>query len=264
MSHTVPRKLDIERLIAGELDSERKAELEAHLEECIACKDYYMSLEKERATFLRVYPYSEIAAFSAKKQKKSNLFSKLFDFTSRPVLVPVFASLLFVAVLLPVVMYQRTAFVSDSTNFKGGTILTFACMRNGSTFQGDNNYRINDNDRVQIFYSSDKDGYVSLISLDESATVSFYQPDEGSDYCSVKAARGTGIAFPGSIQFGKVSGDELVVLIKSESMLKTEEIKKWAQEAVMKTPDLTRLAQKIKSIQPAENCVIYTLLLKKG
>jgi len=264
MSHTEPGKLDIEKYAARELDKERAASLESHFKECKTCHDYYLSIVKERETFLRVYPYSSVAEFSTKVKKQQGFFQKLLDITFRPVLVPVYAAVLIAAVILPIVMREQTGFISETTQFKGGNGLTFAYMRDGAATQGDNSYRIKDNDRVQIFYSIERACFVSLLSIDESAQVSFYHPDINGEYCSVKSSGGSNVAFPGSIMFGSVTGDELVIMILSDNPLRTADVKAWVSQSVNDTPDLSRLAQKVRSKSLDKNVTVHTLLLKKG
>ena len=119
-------------------------------------------------------------------------------------------------------------------------------------------------DRVQVFYSSDREQYVSLLSIDETGVVSFYHPDQSSENCSVLTRRGEGIAFEGSILFDIVSGNELVVAVFSESPLKTEDVKRWMAANYASDSDLQSLSKKIEVKSLAKKATIQMLLLKKG
>jgi hypothetical protein len=263
MSHTEPKRLEIERLIARELDNEKIISLESHFKECTVCNEYYLSLCKERDTFLRVYPYSSITTM-AKETEAVTWFKKLLDSLIRPALVPVYATLLIAAVFAPVVIRENTRFSSESINYKGNSKLSFAYQRDGLTKPGSGEYKLTKGDQVQVFYSSDHEQYVSLLSIDETGVVSFYHPDQSSESCSVLTGRGDGIAFEGSILFDNVSGNELVVAVFSESPLKTEEVKLWMAANYKSNSDLQSLSKKIEAKSFAKKTTIQTLLLKKG
>ena len=68
MNHTEPKRLEIERLIAREIENEKAISLESHFKECNVCNEYYLSLCKKRDTFLRVYPYGSIAFGASEKR----------------------------------------------------------------------------------------------------------------------------------------------------------------------------------------------------
>jgi hypothetical protein len=263
MSHKEPKRLEIERLIARELDNEKTISLESHFKECTVCNEYYLSLCKERDTFLRVYPYGSISAV-AKRKENATWFKKLLDTLMRPALAPVYATLLIAVVLSPVVIRESTFFTSDNINYKGNSKLSFAYQRDGLTRPGSGEYKLAKGDRVQIFYSSDHEQYVSLLSIDETGLVSFYHPDQSSENCSVLTRRGEGIAFEGSILFDNVSGDELVVAVFSESPLKTEDVKMWMAANYASNSDLQSLSKRIEGKSFAKKTTIQTLLLKKG
>ena len=263
MNHTEPRKLDIERYLVRELDKEQAATLEKHFEECPVCKEYYLSASKERDTFLRVYPYREVA-LRTKSSARVNPLKRLIENLARPALVPVYATLLIAVAILPFVMRETTGVISDDMRFKGGSELTFAYQRDGEVIQGTNQYRIHSGDKVQIFYNAVNSGFVSLLSIDETGVVSFYHPDAGSEFCTVETSGGNTVAYPGSIQFGTVSGNELVVMVFSEQPLKTADIRAWAGHNAKSISDLAALAKKVDTNALPEKSSVRTLLLKKG
>lgn len=263
MNHTEPKRFEIERLVAREMDNEKAISLESHFKECTICNKYYLSLCKERDTFLRVYPYSSIAAV-AKRTENATWFKKLLDTLMRPALVPVYATLLAAVVLAPMVIHQNARFSSDSVNYKGNSKLSFAYQRDGLSRPGSGEYQLTKGDRVQVFFSSDHEQYVSLLSIDQSGVVSFYHPDQSSDNCSVLTGRGEGIAFEGSIIFDEIHGNELVVAVFSEDPLKTAEVKMWITANFTANSDLQSLLKKIEMKPFAKKTSVQTLLLKKG
>ena len=263
MNHTEPKRLEIERFVAREMDNEKAASLEAHFKECTICNDYYLSLSKERDVFLRVHPFHSIATV-AKRAESVTWFKKLLDIIMRPALVPVYATLLIAVVLAPVIIHQNVLFSSDNVNYKGDSKLSFVYQRDGLSKPGSEEYVITKGDRVQVFYSSDHEQYVSLLSIDETGIVSFYHPDQSSENCSVLIGKGDGIAFDGSIIFDSVSSGELIIAVFSEAPLKTAEVKRWMTANYTANSDLQMLSKKIESKTFAKKTKVQTLLLKKG
>jgi hypothetical protein len=263
MSHTEPKRLEIERLIAREIDTQKASALELHFKECTICNEYYLSLCKKRDTFLRVYPYSSIASV-ARQKESATWFKKLLDTLMRPALVPVYATLLIAVVLAPVVIRENGWVPSESISYKGNSKLSFAYQRDGLSRPGSAEYKLTKGDRVQVFFSSDHEQYVSLLSIDEKGEVSFYHPDQSSENCSVLTGKGDGIAFDGSILFDIVSGNELVVAVFSESPLKTDDVRIWMTKNYALNSDLQSLSKRIETKSLAKKTTIQTLLLKKG
>lgn len=262
MTHTEPQRLLIEKLVVHEIDGEKADSLRAHFDECSVCAAYYQSLCKEQETFLRIYPF-EALNVSSKTAETVSWWKKVTDFIARPVLVPVYATLLLCAFVTPIVF--KSYFGENGTEFqyKGNSALTFAYQRDGSTIPGSNEYRIKSGDKVQIYYSSESNQFVSLLSVDGSGTVSFYHPDLNSEYCSVLTNAGSQIAFPGSIEFDEVESDELVVLIFSDIPLKTDELQKWISEQFSAKKSLKSLSDDLKSKHFSKKTRIQTILLKR-
>jgi hypothetical protein len=263
MNHTEPKRLEIERLVAGEIDKEKAAFLEEHFKECKICNAYYLSLSNERDVFLRAHPFHSIETVS-KPGENDTWFKKLLDIIMRPALVPVYAALLIAVVLAPVVIYQNVWFASDSVNYKGDSRLSFVYQRDGLSKPGSGEYVITKGDRVQVFYSSDHEQYLSLLSVDETGVVSFYHPDQSSKNCSVPTGKGDGIAFEGSIIFDSVSSAELVVAVFSETPLRTTEVKMWMTANYTANSDLQMLSKEIETKSFTKKTKVQTLLLKKG
>jgi hypothetical protein len=263
MSHAEPKKLEIERLVAREMDNEKAASLESHFSDCSVCKEYYLSICKERDTFLRVYPFSSLEKV-VKSEKNATWVKKLLDIVMRPVLVPVYATLLIAVVLSPVLIHQNAFFQSDSINYKGNSKLTFAYQRGGQSRGGSAEYILTKGDRVQVFFNIDHDQYISLLSIDETGNVSFYHPDQSSENCSVLTGKGEGIAFDGSIFFDEVKGNELVIALYSEVPLKTSDVKNWISATFATYSDLQLLSKKIEIRPLIKQTKVQTLLLKRG
>ena len=105
-------------------------------------------------------------------------------------------------------------------------------------------------DQVQILYNSDKEQYVSLLSIDSRGVVSFYHPQQNSPVCSVPVGKGKGLFFPGSIELDAEPGFELVIAIFSESALETTFVQKWIKRCYKDQSDLSKLISDLKKMPP--------------
>jgi hypothetical protein len=263
MNHTSPDKLIIERYTAGELGENKSRELTAHLAECSTCNEYHKSIAKERETFLRVYPFEELLKRRVSTNAQNSILAGLktvLDMLGKPVLYPVYAAFLLFVVITPMMFSLNH---DDTTQFKGVHALSFAYQRGGNTIQGTSAYRLQSGDKVQIFFTSAGYRNASLLSVDKNGTVSFYHPDGSSQYCSVNVTGGTQEAFPGSILFNDIQGDELVVLVLSDVPVTAESAKSWVSEAFGKNPELSSLNRVLGGRMPNVKSSVSTLLLVK-
>ncbi|NLD93016.1 MAG: hypothetical protein GX639_10140 [Fibrobacter sp.] len=262
MIHTSPEKLIIERYVAGELGENKAHELTTHLAECSVCNEYHKSLTRERETFLRVYPYGELLRRKALVTAPFNVFAglkKLLDMLNKPILFPVYASFLFFVIITPMMFSSK----QDTTQFKGAHALSFAYQRSGNTIQGTSAYRLQSGDKVQIFFTSGGYRHASLLSVDKNGAVSFYHPDGSSQYCSVNVTGGTQEPFPGSILFNDVQGDELVVLVLSETPVTVDQAKAWVADSFSKNSQISSLGRNLGGRIPGIRSSVNTLLLVK-
>ncbi len=264
MIHTEPQRLEIERFIACEIDKQRVDYLELHFKECSVCHEYYLTICKQRDSFLRDHPFRSIAAAQVRLTVEP-WWKALINSITRPVLVPVYATFLLCAVFLPFALHENFFTKENTVQYKGAIpLLSFAYQRDGNSMPGTDEYAIKKGDRVQIYYNSDKKQYVSLLSIDAFGIISFYQPDHDSPNCSVETAAGSGIAFPGSIEFDEVKSDELAIAVFSENPILTSDITKWVSQNFSVNRNLQKLAAIIEREPFAKNATIQTILLKKG
>lgn len=264
MIHTEPQRLEIERFIACEIDKQRADSLELHFKECSVCHEYYMIICKQRDSFLRVHPFRSIAAAQVRLTVEP-WWKSLINSITRPVLVPVYVTFLLCAVFLPLALHEKIITKDNNVQYKGAIQhLSFAYQRDGNSMPGTDDYTIKKGDRVQIYYNSDKKQYISLLSIDASGVISFYQPDFDSPNCSVETAEGSAIAFPASIEFDEVKSDELAIAVFSENPILTSDIKKWVAENFSVNRNLQKLANIIEREPFTKNTAIQTILLKKG
>jgi len=263
MIHTSPDKLIIERYAAGELGDAKARELTVHLAECPACNAYHNSITRERETFLRVYPFEELLKKRASAKAQYSILEGIktvLNMLNKPVLYPVLAVLLLFVVITPMMFSSDR---DDTTQFKGVHALSFAYQRGGNTIQGTSAYRLQSGDKVQIFFTSAGYRNASLLSVDKNGAVSFYHPDASSQYCSVNVTGGTQEAFPGSILFNDIQGDELVVLVLSDVPVTVDQTKAWVTDAFGKNSQLSSLIRSLGGRIPNVKSSVSTLLLMK-
>jgi hypothetical protein len=254
------RKLAIERYSAGELTGAAATGLEEHLRSCPTCGGYLAGLRKQREEFLRAHPFAEFAA-SAFPVKAAEPWHKkipsLFTAPSlRPVLVPA------LVVLVAVAIIPLIPGAGDDIRYKGPETLSYIYKRDGAVHNGAPEDLFRPGDRVQIFYSSGSDRYLSLFSIDGRGAVSFYQPESGGAVCSIRSGIGQKLAYPASIELDSTKGAELVVAVFSDKEFDTSRIKKWAAGFKAKG-DLTALEKAVRSTPPAKKSSVVTLMLKK-
>lgn len=263
MKHDEPRRLDIELFFAGELDASQADELQKHLDSCPVCFNYLQELRREKNEFLSDHPFESF--YSAAKPADNVLpwYKQLFSDLLRPSLLPVYGMLLIAAIVVPVITRQRQE-LSDDIRFKGKPPLTFIYKRDGVVHEGTLSEVFRENDQIQILYSSDREQYIALLSIDSKGAVSFYQPDENSVLCSIKSGTGSNLSYPESIVLDNTKGGELVIALFSREPLTTEGVKTWISDLFSKTSSLEMLEKKIRNEKTFAGTTIATLLLAKG
>lgn len=263
MNHSEPKRLEIERYVAKELNEEKCRSLEIHFKECMVCNSYMQSLIQKRKTFLNVYPFESMCS-ERPKNAGSSWITKITEVITRPVLVPVFASLLIALIIIPVAYNKGYFSSSDAIGYKGNAAISFVYQRNGITMPGTVSGIYKDGDILQILYSSDQDQYVSLLSIDASGNVSFYHPDQTASDCSIKAEKGNGIAYPGSIILDNAKGHELIIALFSSEPLRQSDVSDWISKSYHKDRNLPTLINKIKNVPLKNVSSVQTILLSKG
>ena len=188
MDETEVRRLDIERLVAGELRGSAKSLLEEHLTTCAACSAYLSQLRAEQDEFLHEHPFSSLRWVKEERGRES-WFGRLMGAVAipalRPVLIPLCLFIFAGVLLLPFIgrVQRETPRPGLDVRYKGTSTLTYIYKRNGAVREAAPGDTFFAGDAIQIFYASKADQYVSLFSIDNRGAVSFYQPDEHSLLC---------------------------------------------------------------------------------
>lgn len=263
MKHSEPLKFDIERYFAGELDGKESSALEQHFQECAVCNTYLQTLRRERNEFLSDHPFTAFKKENLKTVTTAPWYNRLLDTLAKPALIPVYGLLLVFTVLVPVFVNRQSEHMHYGTGFKGASPLSFIYKRDGVVYDGDISGTYHENDQIQIRYSSSKDQFVSLLSIDSKGVVSFYHPEESSVFCSVKSGTGLELTFPGSIYFDDSKGNELIVVLFSEEPLRTEEVSRWISQLYIKYQGISELERAVVKEKFRTISRVSTLLLKK-
>lgn len=257
-------RLVIERYHGKELPPEQTAAVKEHLENCSLCSEYCNRLKNEQKIFLSEHPFRSFSRIHAPLVELP-WYRKILAATTKPALMPIYATLLVVAVVFPVVNYQHQNKMSE-IRFKGKQPISFLYERNGKVYSGVPSEIYHANDKIQVLYHLEKNRYVSLLSIDTRGTVSFYDPASGNnpDRCSVYSEAGANIKFPGSIILDNSSGHELVLTLFSDSALSRTAVEQWIKKLYSTTPDPIEINNYLKHHFPGIEAEVITLLLQKG
>lgn len=256
----IHNRLEIQKHAVRELDENRAANLERHFKECADCRAFYESLLQENSEFLEEHPFSSI--YVPEKERGKSWFEGLVD-SFKPVLIPVSVALLAIAVIMPFTgMFYKNK-PTDIT-YKGGESLLFIYKRDGAVSPGSSDILFKANDQLQIIYNSDKEQYISLMSVDSKGTVSFYHPDQSSPYCSVHSGKGSSLYFPGSIVLDSTKGVELIIAVFSSEPLKTISVERTITYQFGRSKDIQVLKSSIDQGKILNNNKTATLLINKG
>jgi len=265
-----PRRLDIERLFAGEMDEINSGELKEHLAGCAVCGSYHESLRREREQFLKMHPFTaagKIRNIYFKPEPLSGKIRRFIESATRPALIPAYGFILILAIITPVLLSRMTAGRqdADTVTYKGGRILSFICDRDGQVHEGDPSALYYAGDKIQILYNSDKDRFLTLFSVDNGGSVSFYQPDPKDRNCSIASGKGASLTYPSSIRLDSALGAELIIALFTPGPVAADEIRAWIEPFVnAPAADIKTILVKIRKHPFSPETIMASLILRKG
>jgi hypothetical protein len=261
MGDACVRRLDIERYSAGELTGAAAAGLEEHLRSCPSCAACLAQVQKERGEFLRAHPFAEFAASAFPVRASAPWYRRIPSFLTSPALRPVLVPAVVVLVAVAVIPFFPRS--GDDIRYKGGESLSYIYKREEVVHAAAPDDLFRAGDRVQVFYASAADRYLTLFSIDGGGAVSFYQPDAKAAVCSIRSGAGSKIAYPCGIELDSTAGPELVVAVFSDKPFDTNRIKKWVGGLKVKKDDLNALEKAAESNPPVKKSSVATLMLNK-
>jgi hypothetical protein len=254
-------RLQLERYVCGELETKHADEIKKHLEDCNDCSKIVTKLEIERAAFLQKHPF---ATFTRAHAPLVQLpwYRRISKTVTRPSLFPVYGVLIVTIAIAPYI-YKSHNSADQIVRFKGKNTISYIYKRNGVTRQGTASEKFSAGDRLQILYSSSKQHYMSLLSVDTHGTISFYHPDNKSSTCCIPIATGSEQTYPASIELDETPGAELIIALFSDAPLSTQTVSSWVKKKIASDHDLARLPAVLSASSQEMNAEISTLLLKK-
>lgn len=254
-------RLLLEQYAYEELNKTEREQIGEHLEQCDECAAIVNELHKERSEFIEKHPFT---AFTRAHAPVVGLpwYRNVLTYIGKPALVPIYSLLLIASIALPLVLREYHSSKIDY-NFKGKNPVSFEYRRDGKLRKGSSATAYRAGDRIQIQFSTEKNQYVSLLSIDSKGSVSFYHPDVSSSYCTVEAPAGEKQLFPGSIILDDTKGHELIIVLFSESALQKADVNNWAASLYTSYRSPVKINTILKTSSEGMAASVTTVLLTK-
>ena len=162
-------RLALDRYLAGELEAARAAQLESHAEQCTRCR---LLLDEQRRAAAAFSP--QLPAAVAERVRDRARGRAL----PRPARQPWAAAAAGMAVLwLAIVSRQPAAEVGERE--KGGMRVTFYVLHDGKVRPGIDGERLHPGDAIEFAYTSERDAYLAIVSIDGERKASAYYDSSG-------------------------------------------------------------------------------------
>lgn len=202
--HAHVSDLTWDRLLAGELAGEAKAEALAAADACATCEARYAELRREQAAFARPFAASE-SSQSVGSLRPSRWW------LAAPALVVAAAAIV-------LVMWPRSpAEPGAGERLKGGEgpeLLVEAGPREFLKAVATGDF-VTPGDFVQAGYTATRDGFGAVLGRDGTGASSVYVPSSGDAMVALPA--GTRRSFPESTELDRVLGKEIIVVVWCET-----------------------------------------------
>lgn len=245
----------LRRLLAAETTPREARSLHAHLKRCMACSSRYHDLALQASAFLDEHPFDSIeAAMHASGRSRSVLPAAHNESRTRPAAIkapkesfwgwlsellashrlPALATAAAVAGLALLLIWPRGmepspeelapgssagSAISRGTRLKTAYGLSFHLQSGGRVEPGRPGAVCHPGDRIQLRYSSPRQGHLLVISLDSGGAVTPFYDDRGR---SLDIEPGVARLLEGSIILDDAIGPERVIGCFSEDRIETE------------------------------------------
>jgi hypothetical protein len=157
--------LRLDRLIAGELSPAEAQSVEQHAIGCSLCGPKLEQMQGQHAAFSKVLP----AAIVQRVREREGLMRRSWQLPS--------ALAAAAAVLVWIAWPGLTP--PSGVRSKGGTRLKFYVLHDGAVRPGFDGERVQPGDRLQFAYSSERDAYLAIVSIDASRKATAYYARDG-------------------------------------------------------------------------------------
>jgi hypothetical protein len=210
MTDIHPRELILEKFSNGEISG---TAIEAHIAGCPRCAAFVQQVQKNHRDFLARHPFAEFARenLPAPGQSERTWWQTLMQ----PAFAPVFAVIVASLVALPVFIHFKSSDRPAPIAYKGGDGVSFLLKRNGVVTPGNQADTFACGDEIQVVYATGHSGFITLVSIDNRGTVSFYAPDTMSGLASIATQAGNSQFYPASIVLDSSRDAEVVVALFS-------------------------------------------------
>jgi hypothetical protein len=163
-----PSRLRFDRLLAGELEAAQAQQLEQHARCCPRCRPLLDQLRRGHAAFPTALP-DNIAQRVREHEHAGR---------DRPWLAWSTPALAAAALLLALAAWPARP-QPDSVRTKGGPRLSFYILHDGAVRPGTDGERVQPGDRLEFAYSSERDAFLAIVSIDAARKASAYYEQDG-------------------------------------------------------------------------------------
>ena len=201
---THPSRFELDRLVAGELESSRVAELKNHCVECEDCNRYLSSLEQDRDALMgRLNPGEFAARIEERFDKSRPWWSRISTF--RPALVPSLVTAATVALLAISLALWFSNPEPPAVRWMGATATATVYVQHETDVSILQGQRVDAGDKVmfEVTLPPPKKGFVALIASEKGGIVTPVLPSLADD--AAYEMTGT-FRLPGAIS--SIAGDQ--------------------------------------------------------
>jgi anti-sigma factor RsiW len=206
-----PSRLRFVRLLAGELEPAQAQELQRHVEHCARCSALLAELRNGRDAFSPVLPDLLVQRVRATSKLRRD-----WARWTTPALAAAGA-------LLAWLLWREPPSVpnADGVRSKGGMQLGFYVLHAGAVRAGTDGERVQPGDQLEFAYSSERDAYLAIVSIDAAGRASAYYARDGR---AVKIAAAGHAVLDQSTLLDDTLGPELVYALSCTQPIATEPV----------------------------------------
>jgi hypothetical protein len=162
--------LRIDRLLAGELDAASGEEVERHARSCARCGRLLNELKRAQVAFSPVLPEVLVQRVHERQERRVLLAGRTW-------LAPLVAA---AGLLLALTLWTTPLDVQEAgVRTKGVPQLTFYVLHDGVVRPGADGEHVQPGDQIQFAYTSPRDAYLAVVSIDAARKVNAYYAEDG-------------------------------------------------------------------------------------
>lgn len=172
---TCPSKLILEEYW---LTGTASHEMREHVNGCLPCQQKMTAWEEERRSFLKKYSFERFQE-EAVMRRQGFLKRFLRSLILPPPALRISLAFASIACLMMVILWPHHE--GPQISPKGGATVGYYVSRGDERRLGEKEMVLSPGDVLEFFYSSERDGYLLLIGLDENGHLSTYFPVSGDE-----------------------------------------------------------------------------------